>query len=239
MFGLENVPSGCQIDVLKPGGWAGDQLIWAGARNVLRQHGVAFRQFPSDREALACYRPSKQLYVYGSGGYCEGNHSLLTRLPPILARYESVTIMPSSFDTNYEPVARFLAELNAGVTVYARERYSFEQARDCCRYPERIHLDHDTAFQFNFLPWIKPLGQGQGMLDDVGGRIAICEKVQSVKDLMQYVNGFATVQTDRAHVAITAAMLRKPTRVYPGTYHKLRGIYEFSLAHMAHVEFVT
>ena len=238
MFELEHIPAGQAIDVLKPGGWAGDQLIWAGARNVLRQHGVAFRQFPSDCEALACYHPSRYLYVYGSGGFCRWNCSLLTRLPPIFARYDLVTIMPSSFDTSYEPVARFLAELHGGVTIYARERYSFKQARECCQYPERVCLAHDTAFQFNFLPWIKPLGQGQGMLDDVRGRIAIREKVKSVKDLMQYVNDFATVQTDRAHVAITAAMLRKPTRVYPGWYHKLRGIYEFSLAHMANVEFV-
>jgi len=237
MFGLERIPTGQSIDVLKPGGWAGDQLIWAGARNVFRQHGITFRQFPSDSEALACRNPSKQLYIYGSGGFCRENHSLLDRLPPILARYESITIMPSSFDTGHAPVASFLAGLGANVVVYARELYSYGQAKDSCRHPDNVYLEHDTAIHFNFLPWGKP-GSGRGVLKEFCGKTRISKTVKTVRDLIRHVNPAAKVFTDKAHVAITAAMLRKPTVVYPGGYHKLQGIYEFSLSHMAHVEFV-
>jgi exopolysaccharide biosynthesis predicted pyruvyltransferase EpsI len=145
--------------------------------------------------------------------------------------------MPSSFDANYVPTASFLSEFGPNVVVYARERYSYEQAAECCSHPDNVYLEHDTAFHFNFLPHIKPRS-GCGELREFCGKTQILKTVKTVRDLIHHVNRAAKVSTDRAHVAITAASLRKLTRVYPGGYHKLRGIYEFSLSHMNHVEFV-
>lgn len=234
MFGLERI-QGERIDVLKPYGWAGDQLIWAGARNIFRQHGVEFRQFPSDREALNCDDRSDWLYIYGSGGYCEENHSLLDRLPPIIERWRNVVILPSSFDIGYEPVAQFLSNLPKNVTIYCRELYSYRMVRD---FSNQVFIEHDTAFNFNFLAWIQPRGSGDGVLEEFYKHSNIIKYTQNTRDLIIYINKWKEVKTDRAHVAITAAKLLKPTKVFPGGYHKLRGIYEFSLSHLGHVEFV-
>jgi exopolysaccharide biosynthesis predicted pyruvyltransferase EpsI len=40
----------------------------------------------------------------------------------------------------------------------------------------------------------------------------------------------AAVVTTRLHVAILACMLGKPTYLRPGTFHKIKGIYDFSMA---------
>lgn len=48
----------------------------------------------------------------------------------------------------------------------------------------------------------------------------------------------SVVFTTRLHVGIYAAMLGRRTYVFDGAYHKIRGIYEFSLAHRPWVTFV-
>ncbi|MCA9214621.1 MAG: polysaccharide pyruvyl transferase family protein [Planctomycetales bacterium] len=49
----------------------------------------------------------------------------------------------------------------------------------------------------------------------------------------------AVVFSTRLHVGIYAAMLGKPTYVFEGPYHKIRAIYEHSMADMDHVRFVS
>lgn len=51
----------------------------------------------------------------------------------------------------------------------------------------------------------------------------------SFKQFAQLVSESAVVVTTRLHVAILAAMLNKPTYVKTGSYHKIRGIFEYSL----------
>lgn len=48
----------------------------------------------------------------------------------------------------------------------------------------------------------------------------------------------AAVVTDRLHVAIPAALLGKPVYLVDGGYHKLRGVYEHSLASLRNATFV-
>ena len=45
------------------------------------------------------------------------------------------------------------------------------------------------------------------------------------------------VCTNRLHVGVLAAMLNKPTLLVEGSYHKTRGIYEYSLRYFPHVAF--
>jgi len=52
----------------------------------------------------------------------------------------------------------------------------------------------------------------------------------------QLVAESAVVVSTRLHVGILAAMLGKPTYVKSGAYHKIRGIYEFSMQDMPNVK---
>ena len=56
------------------------------------------------------------------------------------------------------------------------------------------------------------------------------------EELIRVLSGYREVHTDRAHVAIGAAMLGKETIVYSNSYHKVKGIYEYSLSHLPGVK---
>ncbi|NUQ61890.1 MAG: polysaccharide pyruvyl transferase family protein [Pirellulales bacterium] len=235
MFFLEKATT--PIDVMRPFGWAGDHLIWAGARSVIERHGIEFRQLAGDREIRAAQDRASRLYVYGSGGFCREYHSMPEQLRPILDVYPSIVILPSSFETSYEPVARFIADLPRHVIVFCRERYSLEMVRACSRFPENVFLEEDTAFQFDYSPWLRSRG-GKGCLREFHATKGIDKRFPSLMKMLDIIRRHEEVITDRTHLAIAAAMLKKRVVLYPGSYHKGRGIYEFSLSRFSHVRFV-
>lgn len=53
-----------------------------------------------------------------------------------------------------------------------------------------------------------------------------------------HIGGSAAVFTTRLHVGILSVMLGRPTFIFEGPYHKIRGIYEHSLSGRPGVEFV-
>src|ERR1022692_2426747 len=97
----------------------GDELIWAGARELLsgrayREIGVEELPATSGQTALIC----------GSGGFCRSYHELM---PHVLAvaemRFERVILLPSSFDTSVDAVRDALEGTRA--VIFARERESY------------------------------------------------------------------------------------------------------------------
>jgi exopolysaccharide biosynthesis predicted pyruvyltransferase EpsI len=55
---------------------------------------------------------------------------------------------------------------------------------------------------------------------------------------VKLIEGSGKVITDRAHVAILATILGKDTTLYPNSYYKNKGIYEYSLSCYPNVRFV-
>jgi exopolysaccharide biosynthesis predicted pyruvyltransferase EpsI len=51
------------------------------------------------------------------------------------------------------------------------------------------------------------------------------------------IGAAAIVFTTRLHVGLLAAMMDRPTFIFGGPYHKIAGMYQFSLSHMKHVHF--
>jgi len=62
-----------------------------------------------------------------------------------------------------------------------------------------------------------------------------------LSDFRVFVNlieGSRMVFTDRLHVAILAVILGKDTILYPNSYYKNKGVYEFSLSKYPNLKFV-
>ena len=57
------------------------------------------------------------------------------------------------------------------------------------------------------------------------------------KDFVAAIESSNGVYTDRLHVAILAAILGKKTSLYPNSYHKNRGVFEYSLSNYPNVVF--
>lgn len=47
--------------------------------------------------------------------------------------------------------------------------------------------------------------------------------------LLRAIRWFEAVETDRLHVGIGAALLQRPVRMHANNYHKIRGIFEYSI----------
>ena len=62
--------------------------------------------------------------------------------------------------------------------------------------------------------------------------------IANFRDFLHLVEGSRKVYTDRLHVAILAALLGKDTTLYPNSYYKNKGVYEYSLFDYPNVKFV-
>ena len=60
----------------------------------------------------------------------------------------------------------------------------------------------------------------------------------SMEEFSKMIGNSAAVFSSRLHVGILAAMLDIPTYVVEGVYHKIRGIYEYSMVDMPHVQLI-
>lgn len=63
--------------------------------------------------------------------------------------------------------------------------------------------------------------------------------VSTFEEFSRLVGEAGVVFTTRLHVGILSAMLGRPTYIFEGPYHKIRGIYEHSLSQRGGVELVT
>jgi hypothetical protein len=225
---LGAVDSGSEVTFIRLHGNIGDELIYAGARQLLA--AVPYREIS--------YRNLSQhqghtAIISGSGGWCRAFHHRPIYLREAEQRFEKVIVFPSSFDTSVPCVKEALA--NTKAIVFARERHSYLQIRDLCD----ARLAFDTAFFFDFKPYRVP---GQNTLFafrtdcEAKSRTVplqnndISHTCESMDEWLWKIARSELILTDRAHVMIAAAMLGKKIRYRPSNYHKVCGIAEYSLS---------
>jgi glycosyltransferase involved in cell wall biosynthesis/exopolysaccharide biosynthesis predicted pyruvyltransferase EpsI len=205
----------------------GDELICAGTRRLLagldyREVSIRDLQDTTGHTAL----------ISGGGAWCKPFHDLASFLPTIEARFRSVIVLPSTFDTAEERVRKALQKTNA--LVFAREMASYQAIRGLCR----ADVAHDCAFFFGYGEYER---SGRGVLnafrsdaESTGkpvpeGNIDISVACSSLDEWLWTMSKHAVVRTDRAHVMIAAAMLGKRVEYGTSAYHKVPAIAEYSL----------
>jgi hypothetical protein len=216
---LGSLEGGDDITVIRSHGNIGDQLIHAGMRRLLRGFDykeIGLQQLYGARGRLAV--------ITGGGAWCAPHQNLPRYLPLIEQQFERVVIFPSSFDTRVRSVREALAASRA--LVFAREHVSYEQIRTLCR----AELAHDTAFLFDYEQYRRP-GRGtllafrtdrEALTNSVPpGNNDISVACDSLDEFLWTIARHESVQTDRAHVMIAAALLEKQVRYAPSSYHKL------------------
>jgi len=240
-----------KVTVLFNEGNRGDGLIFLGGKALLDKYGLDYREIEFPQEACG-----ETLFIYGCGAFCWPHNHNVERVKFYMNRFEKIYILPSSFDLSCGKVKDFIANLPSKVIVYCRERYSFEQVMSCIPCKENVFLDKDLSFFIDYGKWKK---KGRGVLfafrTDAEAKcpriikrcLFILEclthsfRFIKIKDmsrgsekepeiLIESISKYDKVYTDRAHVAIAAAMLEKKTYIYPNVYHKVKGIYEYSLS---------
>jgi exopolysaccharide biosynthesis predicted pyruvyltransferase EpsI len=161
-----------------------------------------------------------------------------------------VIILPSSFDTGRSEVREFLSEIPPHVTVYCREKISHALAREAMAHPDNLELDQDLAFHCDYRPWAAHHGKGTLVSFRTDAETAREAPPVTSIDVSRFgdkhdswpllftVSRFAEVHTDRMHVGIVAAMTGRKTFLFDNSYHKIRAVYEHSLAQMENVRYM-
>jgi len=192
----------------------------------------------------------KALFVYGCGGYCNIHHSMPERLAYFLNKFDEIYILPSSFECSYQIVGDFISNLPDHIMVFCREKYSYQQVKNKTRFPENVRIDHDTALFGNYDSFITENSSGKiiSLRQDLeknrdwnlGNNVVDLSAGGNHTNFMNLLNEikkYKIVVTDRAHVSIVATMLKKEVHILPNNYHKVKGIYEYSLKDKPNIHF--
>jgi len=148
---LEVLVGAPDITFVRSIGNIGDELIWAGTRQLLA--GVEYREVGL-RELAGV--SGHTAVLAGGGAWSRPYHEVLPAMLPELEKaFERVIVLPSSFDVSVEAVRAALSGTDA--LVFAREHVSYEQIRKLCR----AEIAHDCAFFFDFSPYRRT---GSGVL---------------------------------------------------------------------------
>ncbi len=234
---------GTHVHVLPNAGNCGDGLIHLGFQTLCRKYLIQTTEllFPLPADG-------RVLLILGCGNLCKNFDYLVPPIREYLHRFQRVYVMPCSMDPEAPRVAGLLQEFRENVTIFCRELYSAQCIAPFVKNGAAISVDHDLALHLDYSPWKQ---QGKGCLkafrtdhEGLGYElppdnfdVSLLGGSADGEILLRTVSKFQEVHTDRAHVAITAAMLGKETHIYPNNYHKVRGIAEMSLLSMPHVQF--
>ena len=234
---------GRHVALLPNEGNCGDGLIAMGFRRLAREYSVSHTILLHPRPASG-----RILLVLGCGNLSRAFHHQVPRIRRYAPEFNETFLLPCSIDPAAPAVAEMLETLPSSVTIFCREHSSAEKIAPIVSGKNAVHLEHDLAFAVDYEPWQQ---RGAGQLNAFRTDLESCDHPLPPNNLdvslwggandgallLRTVAGYRCVHTDRAHVAICAAMLGKETHVYPNNYHKVRGIFEFSLRARPNVTF--
>jgi exopolysaccharide biosynthesis predicted pyruvyltransferase EpsI len=217
-----------EVTLVLSWGNVGDQLIYAGLRQLLAQ--VDYREVKGANLSGVSGRTA---LLTGGGSWCRPWHEMPKVLAAAEERFEKVIVLPSSYDTSEPTVREALRRSKA--LFFAREEVSLRQIRDLCR----ADLALDTAFFFDYRPY---RGRASGVLNafrtdaerGVEGIPAednrdISAECENLDEWLWAISRKELIRTDRAHVMIAGALMGKRVEYRPSSYHKVPAIARYAL----------
>ena len=140
------------------------------------------------------------------------------------------------------------------LTIFCREKISYQYLSSIGFSQEKLFLAHDMAFLLSQTEFQEFLQKGEGIANCFRTDQESTRAFEIPKDnldislswngelwhrpdfaknvthnLACYLSTFETVKTDRLHVAILAGILDKNVVLYPNNYYKIKAVFEFSM----------
>ena len=200
----------------------GDHLIWEGTIVFLNNHKISFKEIKKqDLDSISAIDGC--LLIPGSGALTKHfNEWLPETIEVASSRFTYVVVLPSKINPEIQNVRKVLELSN--VTLFAREQYSFSEAK---RYG-RVSLGIDLALFSRYFDEVdsNESTSNEGILvclrTDAASKLTngayslngqINNDISITKsDLdgwMQAIKNSDSIVTDRLHVAVSAVMLNK------------------------------
>jgi exopolysaccharide biosynthesis predicted pyruvyltransferase EpsI len=179
-----------------------------------------------------------------------------------------IIIGPQTYWFNETWFPALFIKAKQDIYLFCREKFSYNLLNSL-RLPRNVHvlLSHDTTFylskedfhirQGNYdliclrtdkestvfkkkeeaTKFFEGMTQGGQLKSKI--LIEDSSLLRDYRDFIRIIETSKRIYTDRLHVAILAAILGKEAVLYPNSYYKTRGVYEYSLSNYPNVNFVT
>ena len=234
--------------LIAPGGNQGDDMIYAGARKLAQKADLDFTEIKlgRNRKNIPDIETTTIIYIQGGGGWCTW-WNWTPRLVNMLAeKYPNndMVIGPSTVAKQDWYIDKWLPDKR--LLFYARENTTYDYMKD---RNVKILRDHDTALCLTeWDEWLSPLLECEktdrfklaAIREDPESSNTLPESVDLgdydlmvdpclTKNWAQLHVYASEILTNRSHSAILGAILGKKTKMFRGSYHKNRSVWEYSL----------
>lgn len=237
---------------VRPGGNAGDQLIYQGAEKLAQMAGLSFTTVTHEEFMAGEVAPETVLYLHGGGGYNPIWSGKPMEALGKAVQHRGVVIQgPQTFWDDRDFLRERVGDVVQGaacerLVLMARERVSYDLVREIAPDGVEVLLDHDTAFNLDAsdIPATpRRLYPYFAIRDDkeakAGGPREVAalwgDPVLIARDFEGWVAlhaGAERLVTNRLHSSILGAILGIPTTLCPNSYFKNRAVWEHSLQHL-------
>lgn len=196
------------------------------------------------------------VFIGGGGNLIEGRYhevrNLIDKLCPL---NNQVVLLPHTISGNRE----IFRLTHKNLSVYCRERVSYDHAIESGANPKTTFLSHDLTFFLGTRPLegiqkslsekgrieiLRIDGESASLHDVSAGNVdasmswngdiwqsqAFCKQV--TLSMAEFINPFHQVVTDRLHVGILAAQLGKQVNLLPNAYFKNEAVFAHSISEM-------
>lgn len=242
---------------VQPGGNWGDHLIYLGAEKIARDAGIEwqaadFRTFPT-----MAVEPATCIYLHGGGGFNSwGSGRAFDMLERAVTIPDAIVLQgPQTCETDRPDVAdRFAHVMDraqcANLQMLAREPRSWRYMLQHLPTGVPLGLAHDTALALTHADLLAageltaPPNRRYDLVirrrdDEMPGGGSVSPDERYFTDPATFAESFRhwvrihlsarRIVSNRLHSAIAGAIAGIPTTLLPGSYHKSRSLWEYSL----------
>ncbi len=230
----------------------GDYLIWKGAEKLAKVTGITYRAVEFNEFLKNNYSADSVIYIHGGGGSNSfwTNNGVMDSLSKAITTHQGVVILgPETFSVENDSFkerlkASFEHSKAEKVFIFTRDESSYRFLRNSLPEGVTLELDHDTALNLD----VSDLGKIN--LSAKYTFYAVREDKEAVdifvkdffsvwldpilhcRDFSEWLKIHSQAKeiiTNRLHSAILGTILGKKTTLLPNSYHKNRGVWEYSL----------
>ncbi len=229
------------VDFFRFPGNYGDSLIWHGTKNLLSLLHIS-EHFVD----ISSPKYNDVLFIDGGGNFVNYYSDIRDFLIEKPALYSEIVILPHTIFG--EKQIKVIDNVSSKLTIFCREKISAKFLEENLTH-SKICLWRDCAFYNEF-----PQGpKGSGILnafraDNESILNALPESnkdlsyngyaTKPLRELIETLQKYAQINTDRLHVAIGSTLLGKQVKLFPNSYYKNKAVFDYSLKRFPNISFV-
>lgn len=221
-------------------GNAGDSLIAMGTMQVLNELGIKWRMGVYNKTYKG------EIIFYGGGGNLIWRYKCCKMFLENNSEHNSIVILPQTVSK----VDDTLKSLGKNVTIFCREKISYDYVISMVKNTELVYLSKDMAFytKHNFNC------EGEGVcyayrvdgektsiklpdenvdiskVHTISGNTRSVQRIEMVSNnMLRHISRFKVVHTNRLHIGIACHLLGKKVFLHPNNYYKNKAVYNYSL----------